>query len=72
MKSSFSVMLAAAVATLALAACKKPEEQKPTAPAEPQAQTTVTEGATGNTTTFAPPAAEPQTPPPAEQPKPAQ
>lgn len=73
MKSSFRVMLAAAVATLALAACKKPEEQKPTAPAEPQASTTVTESASGNTTTFAPPAPDPQAPRAAsEEAKPAQ
>jgi nitrous oxide reductase accessory protein NosL len=73
MKSSFKVMLAAVVVTLALAACKKPEEQKPTAPAEPQAQNSVTESASGTSTTFAPPAPEPQgAPPAAEEPKPAQ
>ena len=72
MKSSYSVMLAAVVAALALAGCKKPEEQKPAAPAEPQASTTVTESATGNTTTFAPPAPEPQAPAATEEPKPAQ
>ena len=72
MKSSFSVMLAAAIATLALAGCKKPEEQKPAAPAEPQAQDSRVDTAGGTTTTFAPPAPEPQAPAPSEEPKPAQ
>ena len=72
MKSSFSVMLAAVVATLALAACKKPEEQKPTVPAEPQAQDSRVDTAGGTTTTFAPPAPEPQAPAASEEPKPAQ
>ena len=45
MKSSLKMILAAGVATLALAACKKPEQPAPTAPAEPQAQTSVSESA---------------------------
>ena len=72
MKSSFNLILAAAVATLALAACKKPEDQKPTAPAEPQAQDSRVDTAGGTTTTFAPPAPAPEAPPASEEPKPAQ
>jgi hypothetical protein len=73
MKPSFKLMLAAATAVLAIAACKKPDAPAPNAPAEPQAaQTSVTESANGKSTTFAPPAAEPQEPAATQAPKPAQ
>jgi hypothetical protein len=55
-------LLAAFAASLA--ACKKPEEPTPT-PAPTAAQTEVTQHDAGTTTTFAPPADEPQAPPPA-------
>lgn len=45
---------------VSLTACKKPEEPTPT-PA-PQAQTEVTQSDSGTTTTFPPPAEEPQAP----------
>jgi hypothetical protein len=47
---------------MALASCKKQEEPTPT-PAPQAAQTEVTQSDGGTTTTFAPPADEPQSPP---------
>jgi hypothetical protein len=54
-------LLAASLA-MALASCKKQEEPTPT-PAPRAAQTEVTTSDSGTTTTFAPPADEPQSPP---------
>jgi hypothetical protein len=54
-------LLAAAVAA-GFTACKKPEEPTPT-PAPQAAETEVTQSDSGTTTTYAPPAAEPQSAP---------
>jgi hypothetical protein len=53
--------LLVALAT-SLAACKKPEVPTPTTPEPKAAQTEVTQSDAGTTTTYAPPAAEPQAP----------
>ena len=60
-----SLLPVAALATMALAlsACNKPPETPKPAPEPKAAQTEVTSSDSGTTTTFAPPAPEPQAPP---------
>jgi hypothetical protein len=64
---SLAPVAALAALVLALSACNKPPES-PKPDAEPKAaQTEVTQSDSGTTTTFAPPAPEPQSAPTAAQ-----
>ena len=58
-----SVAAGALVIILGVAACKKAPDPTPTPAPQAAPQTEVTQSDSGTTTTYAPPAAEPQAPP---------